>query len=70
MRTDARPEEMVFSRIETRGVLPDGRVITSWNTFPRGVGYDVYRQMERALVRAFGNEGSRTVGTPMERTDT
>jgi hypothetical protein len=56
---------MVFSRIETRAVLPDGRVITAWHSFPRGVGKDVYDAIDRALVRAYGRRDSRTVGTPL-----
>lgn len=53
----------LFSRIETRATLPDGRVRTSWNSYPQGVGKDVYDAIDRALVRAYGNDNCRTVGT-------
>lgn len=56
---------MTFQRIETRAVLPDGRVITSWHSYPRGVGKDVYDRIVAAHTRAFGVQGSRIVGTPM-----
>lgn len=51
-----------FRRITTRAVLPDGRVVTSWRSYPLGVGKDVYDRIDAALVRAFGNENSRTTG--------
>jgi len=55
-----------FRRIETRAVLPDGRVRTSWNSYPLGVGKDVYDRIDRALVRAYGNDSCRTTGTFLE----
>ncbi len=58
----------LFGRIETRATLPDGRTITSSRTYPKGVGYDVYRKTDEDLVRAFGNEGSKTIGTFFEDT--
>lgn len=56
-------ERRLLRRIETRAVGPNGKIVTSWNSYPLGVGYDEYRRIDAALVRAFGNEGSRTVGT-------
>jgi hypothetical protein len=55
-----------FRRIETRATLPDGRVRTSWNSYPLGVGKDVYDRIDAALVRAYGNENCRTTGTFMD----
>ncbi len=57
---------MIFRRIETRGILPDGRIITSWNSYPKGAGKDVYDRIVDAHMRAFGVQGSRIVGTPMD----
>lgn len=51
-----------FRRIETRAVLPDGRVRTSWRSYPLGVGKDVYDRIDAALVRAYGSVNSRTTG--------
>lgn len=58
-------EKMVFNKIETRAVLPDGRVITASYSFPLGVDYREYCRIDGALRRAFGNFGSRTEGTPI-----
>lgn len=60
--------DMIFKRIETRAVLSDGRVRQSWRSYPLGVGKDVYDRIDADLRRAFGNDGSRTVGTPMDPT--
>ncbi len=60
----------LFGRIETRATLPDGRIVTSSVSYPRGVGYDVYRKKDEDLVRAFGNDGSKTIGTFFEDTGT
>jgi hypothetical protein len=59
-----------FRRIETRAVLPDGRVRTSSYSYPLGVGKDVYDAIDRALVRAYGNDSCRTTGTFFEDTGT
>lgn len=55
-----------FRRIETRAVLPDGRVRTSSYSYPLGVGKDVYDHIDAGLVRAFGNENCRTTGVFFE----
>ena len=60
----------LFGRIETRAKLPDGRTVTSSVSYPEGVGYDVYRKTDEDLVRAYGNDGSKTVGTFFEDTGT
>jgi len=59
-----------FRRIETRAVLPDGRVRTGWYSYPLGVGKDVFDRIDRALVRAYGNDSCRTTGTFLEDTGT
>lgn len=51
-----------FRLITTRAVRPSGRIVTSWNSYPRGVGKDVYDRIDADLVRLYGNENSRTVG--------
>lgn len=53
-----------FRSIETSAVMTDGRLITAHYVWPLGVGLDVYRRIDTALVRAHGTEGTRTVGTP------
>lgn len=53
----------LFSLIETRAVLPDGRVRTDRHSYPHGATYAEYRRIDEALVRSYGSEGSRTVGT-------
>ncbi len=58
-------DRMRFSRIETRGTLPDGRVITASYSYPEGASHDEYARIDAALRKAFGNNSSRTVGTPM-----
>ena len=60
----------LFSRIETRATLPDGRTVTSTRSYPEGVGYDVYRQIDEDLVKAYGSDGSKTIGTFFEDTGT
>lgn len=59
-------EKRRFRRIETRAVTPAGKVVTGWYSYPLGVGYDEYTRIDAALVRAFGSDGSRTVGTFMD----
>ena len=58
--------KMRFKRIETRAVLPDGRTISSSRSYPNGVGYDAYRRIDQANVRAFGSRTSKTIGTPVD----
>ena len=58
----------LFGHIETRATLPDGRTVTSSMSYPEGVGYDVYRKTDEDLVRAYGNDGSKTIGTFLEDT--
>ena len=60
----------LFGRIETRATLPDGRTVTSSVSYPEGVGYDVYRKADEDLVKAYGNEGSKTIGTFFDDTGT
>lgn len=60
----------LFGRIETRAKLPDGRTITSSTSFPQGASYEVYRKIDEALVRAFGSDGSKTIGTFLDDTGT
>lgn len=52
-----------LSRIETRAVMPNGKVVTSRRDYPLGVPYAQYRRIDEQLVTAFGSQGSRTVGT-------
>ena len=33
---------MRFARIETRGVMPNGKIVTSWRSYPLGVGKGEY----------------------------
>jgi len=58
-----------FRRIETRAVLPDGQVRTSWRSYPLGVGKDVYDRIDAALVRAYGNDNCRTTGHFVEEAE-
>jgi hypothetical protein len=53
----------MFSHIETRAKLRDGRVITSSYSNPLGYTKADYDRIDAALVVAFGNEGSSTTGT-------
>lgn len=53
----------LFRRIETRAVRPDGRVVTGWYSYPLGVAKDVYDRIDAELVRLYGNDASRTIGT-------
>lgn len=53
----------MFSYIETRAVLSDGRVISSSYSNPRGYSKADYDRIDAALVVAFGNHGSSTTGT-------
>lgn len=60
-----RPER--FSVIETRATLRDGRQISSWKSYPQGVGLTEYRRADAEAVRAFGSDGTMTIGTPLIR---
>jgi len=60
----------LFGHISTRAVLPDGRIVTSTISYPQGIGYDVYRQIDEDLVKAFGSDGSKTIGTFFEDSGT
>ena len=60
----------LFGHIETRATLPDGRIVTSSVSYPEGVGYDVYRKTDEDLVKAYGNDGSKTIGTFFQDTGT
>lgn len=55
----------LWSRVETTAVVR-GKPITSWYSFRTPISTDEVRRMDAALVRAFGNDGSRTVATPYE----
>lgn len=55
---------MRFARIETRGVMPNGKIVTSWRSYPLGVGKGEYDRINADMVRLYGN-GVRVVGTPM-----
>lgn len=59
-------EKRLFRRIETRAIGPHGKIVTSWNSYPLGATYETYRRIDAALVRAFGTNGSKTVGTFMD----
>ena len=61
--------KMRFSHIETRAVMPNGKIVTNWYSYPLGVGKDVYDGIDAALRKAFGNEGSRTDGTPIKHSE-
>jgi hypothetical protein len=58
--------KMRFSLIETSAIMPNGKVVTSSRSYPLGVGKDVYDKIDADLRKAFGNDGSRTKGTPMD----
>lgn len=49
-------------KVETFALLR-GRPITSTISAPLGISYERYREIDHNAVRAFGNEGTRTVGT-------
>jgi hypothetical protein len=55
-----------FTVIQTFGKLPDGRIIEQTISDPRGISYQEMQQRDEALVKAFGNTNSRSVGTPMK----
>lgn len=52
--------DKVITRIETRGILPDGRVRGSWNSYPLGTTMAEYERIDAAMVRAYGVDRSRT----------
>ena len=56
----------LFSKIDTRAVLPDGRVITASRSKPSGYTKAEYDEINAALVAAFGVRGSRTEGTYLD----
>lgn len=62
-------DDMRFSRIETRATMPNGKVVTTWHSYPLGVGKDEYDRIDAALVRIYGNDNCRTIGTPMGHPD-
>lgn len=64
--TNTHSKAAMFKRIETQAVLPDGRKVISTRSYPLGVSKDEYDAIDTALVAAFGNHGSRTVGTFMD----
>lgn len=51
-----------FVKVETFALLR-GRPITNTISAPLGISYDRYLEIDRNAVRAFGNEGTRTIGT-------
>ncbi len=51
-----------FVKVEVFASLR-GHLITNSISAPRGISYEEYQQIDRNAVRAFGNEGTRTVGT-------
>lgn len=53
----------LFSKIETRAVLKDGRTVASTCSYPLGASYEVYRQKDEDLVKSFGSYQSKTIGT-------
>lgn len=59
----AKNNASMFSHIETRATLPDGRVISSSYSNPLGYTKADYDRIDAALVVAFGNQGSSTTGT-------
>lgn len=56
---------MRFSLIETKAVLPDGRTVSAWRSYPEGIDIAAYREIDRQMARAFGNDGTVTKGTPI-----
>lgn len=56
--------KMRFRQIENRGVLEDGRVITTIRSYPNGADIKEYRRLDAEFVRAFGVRNSKTIGTP------
>lgn len=57
--------KMRFRQIENRGVLKDGRVITTIRTYPNGADIKEYRRIDSEFRDAFGNDNSKTIGTPV-----
>lgn len=55
-------------KVETFALLR-GHPITNTISAPRGISYEEYQQIDRNAVRAFGNEGTRTVGTYADGTE-
>lgn len=43
-----------FRLITVSAKLPDGRGIKQWHSFPRGVSYSTYKEINDAAVLAFG----------------
>lgn len=56
-------DRMRFNHIETTGMLR-GRKIVSTYSYRTPVDIHEVRRIDAALVRAFGNDGSRTIATP------
>lgn len=56
-------EHLKFGVIETEALLR-GKLITSRYTYTEPTNIDEVRRIDRALVRAFGSEHSRTIATP------
>ena len=55
-------ENAVFTQIKTSATMADGRVIESYRSYPLGVSKAEYDRIDAQLRRAFGNDGSQTVG--------
>ena len=51
-----------FRQIDTTAKLPGGQVFETSNKYPKGVGKDVYDQIDKDLVAKYGNENCRTTG--------
>jgi hypothetical protein len=58
-------ESLKFKHIETEAMLR-GRKIISTYSYRTPVDIYEYRRIDRALVRAFGCENTRTIGTPAD----
>jgi len=57
-----------FIKVETFALLRS-HSITNTISAPLGISYERYLEIDRNAVRAFGNEGTRTVGTFANGTD-
>lgn len=56
-------DRLTFSRIVTEAELRGKKIISTYS-FHKPVNIDEYRRIDRALVRAYGSENSRTIGVP------
>jgi hypothetical protein len=52
-----------FSKVETKAVMGNGKIVTSYRSYPQGISYEEMREIDEKLVKAFGISGSQTRAT-------